>query len=110
MLTVMIQIRYLLMWLIRSDLQILRSANLRAIYSELVTPLLQARIPLIAHPRNPPSIKKQDFLGNHFGGIDGQRMIIAVNKDPLAPIFSAAHYDLLDDILQFIAEFRKQMK
>ena len=48
--------------------------------------------------------------GNHLSGMDGSRMIIAVNKDPLAPIFNAAHYGVVDDILQFIPELLEQMK
>ena len=48
--------------------------------------------------------------GNHLAGMDGSRMIIAVNKDPLAPIFNVAHYGIVDDILQFIPELLEQMK
>jgi electron transfer flavoprotein alpha subunit len=48
--------------------------------------------------------------GNHLAGMDGSRMIIAVNKDPLAPIFNAAHYGVVDDILQFIPELLNQLK
>lgn len=48
--------------------------------------------------------------GNHLAGMDGSRMIIAVNKDPLAPIFNAARYGVVDDILQFIPELLNQLK
>jgi electron transfer flavoprotein alpha subunit len=48
--------------------------------------------------------------GNHVAGMDGSRIIIAVNKDPSAPIFDLAHYGVVDDILQFIPQLREQLK
>jgi electron transfer flavoprotein alpha subunit len=47
---------------------------------------------------------------NHLAGMDGSRIIIAVNKDPLAPIFNAAHYGVVEDILQFVPELLEQIK
>jgi electron transfer flavoprotein alpha subunit len=42
--------------------------------------------------------------------MDGSRMIVAVNEEPLAPIFNVAHYGVVDDILQFIPELLNQLK
>lgn len=48
--------------------------------------------------------------GNHIAGMDGSRIIIAVNKDPTAPIFNVAHYGVVDDIVQFVPELLEQIK
>jgi electron transfer flavoprotein alpha subunit len=48
--------------------------------------------------------------GNHIAGMDGSKMIIAVNKDPSAPIFSVAHYGVIDDLVEFAQELLGQMK
>jgi electron transfer flavoprotein alpha subunit len=47
---------------------------------------------------------------NHLAGMEGSGIIIAVNKDPLAPIFNVAKYGVVDDILEFIPELLKQIK
>lgn len=47
---------------------------------------------------------------NHVAGMDASRAIIAVNKDPLAPIFNVAQYGVVDDILEFAPELIKQIK
>lgn len=48
--------------------------------------------------------------GNHVAGMDGSKIIIAVNKDPGASIFNVAHYGVVDDILQFVPELLGQIK
>ncbi len=47
---------------------------------------------------------------NHLAGMDASGVIIAVNKDPLAPIFNVAHYGIVDNILEFVPELLEQMK
>ena len=47
---------------------------------------------------------------NHVAGMDASGIIIAINKDPLAPIFTVAQYGIVDDILEFVPEFIDQVK
>ncbi len=47
---------------------------------------------------------------NHVTGMDGSEIIIAVNKDPSAPIFNLANYGVVDDILEFVPELLRQIK
>ncbi|MFB3884815.1 MAG: electron transfer flavoprotein subunit alpha/FixB family protein [Thermodesulfobacteriota bacterium] len=47
---------------------------------------------------------------NHLAGMDASRIIIAVNKDPSAPIFGVAHYGVVDNILEFVPELLEQIK
>ncbi|MDI7259681.1 MAG: electron transfer flavoprotein subunit alpha/FixB family protein [Thermodesulfobacteriota bacterium] len=47
---------------------------------------------------------------NHTAGMDASRIIIAVNKDPNAPIFNVAHYGIVDDILEFVPEFLRRLE
>ncbi len=47
---------------------------------------------------------------NHLAGMDASRIIIAVNKDPSAPIFNVAKYGVVDNILEFVPELLNQMK
>ena len=47
---------------------------------------------------------------NHVAGMDASGTIIAVNKDPSAPIFKIAKYGVADDILEFVPELIEQLK
>ncbi|OGP62011.1 MAG: hypothetical protein A2170_11365 [Deltaproteobacteria bacterium RBG_13_53_10] len=47
---------------------------------------------------------------NHLAGMDASRIIIAVNKDPLAPIFNLAKYGVVEDILELVPELLEQIK
>lgn len=45
----------------------------------------------------------------HLGGIKGAPFIIAINKNPKAPIFQAADVGIVDDILDFIPELTEKI-
>lgn len=47
---------------------------------------------------------------NHVAGMDASKIIIAVNKDPLAPIFNVAHYGVVDNVLEFVPELLRLSK
>jgi len=47
---------------------------------------------------------------NHLAGMDASRIIIAVNKDPSAPIFNVARYGVVDNILEFVPALLEQIK
>jgi electron transfer flavoprotein alpha subunit len=38
----------------------------------------------------------------HLEGMKGAAMIVAINKDPAAPIFSASHYGVAADLLDVL--------
>ncbi len=46
----------------------------------------------------------------HMGGIKGNPYIIAVNKNPKAPIFQVADLGIVEDILEFIPELTEAIK
>ncbi|MBI5446504.1 MAG: electron transfer flavoprotein subunit alpha/FixB family protein [Deltaproteobacteria bacterium] len=48
--------------------------------------------------------------GNHLAGMESSKIIIAVNKDPAAPIFQVAHYGVLDDLHKFVPALLEQAK
>ncbi len=46
----------------------------------------------------------------HLVGMQGSQVIVAVNKDPHAPIFDVASYGVVADLFEFIPAFVKRIK
>jgi electron transfer flavoprotein alpha subunit len=46
----------------------------------------------------------------HLAGIKGNPFIIAINKNPRAPIFQVADVGIVDDILEFFPEFTNKVR
>ncbi|MCX8122720.1 MAG: electron transfer flavoprotein subunit alpha/FixB family protein [Spirochaetes bacterium] len=46
----------------------------------------------------------------HTAGIKGAKTVIAINKDPYAPIFNVSHYGIVADIFEFIPKFIDYVK
>jgi electron transfer flavoprotein alpha subunit len=46
----------------------------------------------------------------HVGGLKGAPFVIAINKNPRAPIFQVADVGIVDDILEFIPELTEKIK
>jgi len=46
----------------------------------------------------------------HLAGIKGNPFIVAINKNPKAPIFRAAHVGIVDDILEFLPALARRVR
>jgi electron transfer flavoprotein alpha subunit len=46
----------------------------------------------------------------HMTGMKGAKMIVAINKDPNAPIFNIADYGIVDDLYKVVPVLKEKIK